>query len=355
MRVGAILGRWIEVLAALLFRCQEAWRGRRSLILSHDAAGLLIGRARTRGIAAPSNSSVPVPLTDQVVQAARNGLVVLELPPEKVVARQISLPAKAREFLPGIIRNQIDRLSPWPADEAVYGFAASARREDAAALDVHVLITSRAIIEAARAEIAAIGLVVDRIIVHAGAAVTPVALWSRLAEAPHSRGRRLIGMAIAGCVGLSFALTLWALISAIAIRDASADLAARTETLERQLHTALSAVSTGPLTRYEGAWIAKQTEPSTVALLEALSRTLPDDAYLTDLRFERATVRIIGLAADAPSLIAPLEQSGHFSNVHFFAPTTRGSEAALYRFHIEAQVEPRLSVNAEPSNAETRP
>jgi len=352
MRVGAILGRWIEVLAVLLAGWQEAWRSCRSMTVSRDAAGFLIrgaGEARDQVLA---TAAVGAPVAEDVAQAARKSLVVLELPPDKVMARRISVPAKAREFLPGIIRNQIDRLSPWQADEAVYGFAAGASREDAAALDVRIMITSRAIIEAARAEIAAIGLAVDRIVVRNGGGVpaAPVALWSRLADAPQEcsdHSRRLIGVAIAGCVGLSFVVTLWALISAASIRDASEDLAVRTKTLAGQLHAARSVAATPSLNPEEGAWMAKQTAPSAVVLLEALARALPDAAYLTDLQFEGATVRMMGLAADAPSLIAPLEQSGHFTGVHLFAPTTRDSDATLYRFHIEAQVEPRLDVTQD--------
>ena len=62
---------------------------------------------------------------------------------------------------------------------------------------------------------------------------------------------------------------------------------------------------------------------------------------------EGATLRIIGLANDAPALLAPLEQSGHLTNVHFFAPTTRGPDGKLFRFHVEARVEPRTKIAEE--------
>jgi len=86
---------------------------------------------------------------------------------------------------------------------------------------------------------------------------------------------------------------------------------------------------------------------SGVIVLEALSRALPDSAYLTELRLEGEMLRIVGLANDAPALLAPLEQSGHLTNVRFFAPTTRGPDARLFRFYIEARVEPRIKIAEE--------
>ena len=354
MRVRVILKRWIEVLAALLLSCHEAWRSRRSLIVCHDADGLRIrqvgaGTAREEKIwTIPTGTPVP----KEVAQIVHKGLIVLELPSEKITVRRISVPAKAREFLPGVIRNLIDRLSPWQTDHAVYGFDAKANPDDPTALDVVVAVTSRAIVDAAREEVATVGLVVDRIIVRetTGDAAAPVALWSRVADAPRvgaERAHRLIGMAIAGCVALSFAVSVAAVTSAASLRNSSDDAESRSETLQRQLHVTRNAAVNASLDPAESAWLAKQSTPSAVVSLEALSRALPDTSYLTDLQFEHDTIRIIGLAADAPSLVAPLERSGHFTGVHFFAPTTRDPDATLYRFHIEAQVEPQLRLDQD--------
>ena len=45
MRIGAFLTRWVEVLAALLFSWREAWRARRSLVVSREGAGFVIRQA----------------------------------------------------------------------------------------------------------------------------------------------------------------------------------------------------------------------------------------------------------------------------------------------------------------------
>jgi general secretion pathway protein L len=54
-----------------------------------------------------------------VSRAAHNNFVVLEFPTDKIVVRRITVPAQARKFLSGVIRNQIERLSPWPANDVV--------------------------------------------------------------------------------------------------------------------------------------------------------------------------------------------------------------------------------------------
>ena len=79
--------------------------------------------------------------------------------------------------------------------------------------------------------------------------------------------------------------------------------------------------------------------------IEALSRALPDTAYLTELNIDGAKVRLVGIAQDAPALIAPLEQSGQFKDVHFYAPTTRNADGVRFVFHIEALTEPRTTID----------
>jgi general secretion pathway protein L len=83
---------------------------------------------------------------------------------------------------------------------------------------------------------------------------------------------------------------------------------------------------------------------SSVILIEALSRALPESAYVNEIRLEKDSLRIMGLAEDAPALLAPLERSEHMTNVHFITPTARGPDGRLFRFSIEAHVEPRIKI-----------
>ena len=78
-------------------------------------------------------------------------------------------------------------------------------------------------------------------------------------------------------------------------------------------------------------------------MLEALSRAIPDDAYLQEWRLKGGTMEISGLAADAAGLIKHIEQSPHFSRATFTAPTTRSADERQ-SFRIEAQVAPLFTV-----------
>ncbi|MGP0094472.1 MAG: PilN domain-containing protein [Xanthobacteraceae bacterium] len=349
MRVGVVLRQGLETLAAMLFAWREARLSRRALTVISEGACVIIRQPRRAGEQAVARFPQGARVSADVKEAAQNGLVILELAAEDVVLRRISVPAQARDFLSGIVRNQIERLSPWQADQAVYGFNAPASVDDGATLDIPVFMTSRRVVDGRVEQIAAMGLRVDRIVARERDALadTPVTLWSRLANAPPvelARARRRIGAGIAAFVALSVGVSLWAIGSASAIREESEDLAARAKAIQRQLQPSHTPQSLAALQPEERAWVSKQTSAPAVITLEALSRALPDGAYLTELQLEKATLRITGLARDAPSLIAPLERSGHLVDVHFLAPTTRDSDGMAFRFSIEARVEPRLEL-----------
>ena len=362
MRIGAILRRWIETLAALYLAWRESRRELRSLVVTSENGHVVVRHAKPARDAMlrdahAGNIVATLPpgaeVSADLSRAAHASFVVLEFPADKVVMRRITVPAQARKFLSGVIRNQIERLSPWPANGVVYGFAAEAGAGDAAVVEVRILMAARADVDAARQDLAALGLPVDRIVARgsdteaADEIAGSVTLWSRLADtSPERHGSlvRALGIGIAASVAASLLLGSWALLSAAAIRDGSEQVAARSRVLQRQVQTGRTAASTASIPPAERAWLLKETSISSVILIEALSRALPDSAYVSEIRLEKESLRIMGLAGDAPALLAPLERSDHLTDVHFFAPTARGPDGKLFRFSIEAHVEPRIKI-----------
>jgi general secretion pathway protein L len=177
-----------------------------------------------------------------------------------------------------------------------------------------------------------------------------VTVWSRLSDTSPDRlgsAARAIGVGIAASVIVSLVLAAWAAVSTALIRDDSMDVAARSKVLQQQIQTGRTASSMASIPPAERAWLLKETSISSVILIEALSRALPETAYVNEIRLEKESLRITGLADDAPALLAPLERSEHMADVHFFAPTVRGPDGKLFRFSIEARVEPRIKARED--------
>ncbi len=343
MQVDKLLLHWIEVLARLLLGWHEGRRARNWLSVMQAHEQLVIRRMRGREEVSRDTVAAGAALPVEIVRAAQKCFVTLELAADEVLSRRMNVPAQARDLLPGIVRNQIERLSPWRAVHAAYGFDAQASG-DATSLDVRVLIASRALLDEMCSRLGALGLQVDRVLAGGDAADTahPVILWSRLADASDkslARARLAIGGLAAAMVCLTIVVGLWAFFDAASADSESEDVAARLATLQRQIQGGRSQQSIAALAPAERAWALKETSPVAVVVVEALSRALPETSYVTDFNLDGMTLRIIGLADDAPALIAPLEQSGHLKDVHFFAPTTRSSDGRRFMFHIEARVE----------------
>jgi general secretion pathway protein L len=336
--------RWIEVLAGLFSDWHASWRSRRSVIVAQEDGCFVVRRARDGQDNVVAKIAIGTRPSEKIAQALSNHFVVFEFSIDKVVTRHLTVPAQAREFLAGIVGNQIERLSPWLPMQAVYGFDARPSQTEAKSLDVRVVIASRASIEAIRDELKASGLAPGRIAVRADAdKKTPlVTLWMRTADKPQGKSQnlsRLVGAGLAAMVLISAAISLWGIYSAGSIRAEQEEVSTRTQVLQRQGQSSRKAQDLASLSPAERAWALKETSPAAVFILDALTQALPDGAHLTELRLENTTLRIIGLAADAPSLIAALEQSGRMTGVHFFAPTTKGPDGGLYRFYIEGRIE----------------
>jgi general secretion pathway protein L len=261
--------------------------------------------------------------------------------PNRFMFRPLELPSRASDFLEGIVRAQIDRLTPWNASEAAFGWSVS-REDTSGRLSVTVVATARSLIAPivnAISDLSPDSITVTTTAETADGRTSAVNVFTRrigddLAVRRVRRG--LVLVASAACCAAFTAVAAWAIVGA--------DLKSQQASLARQLTENRASLESGHATATGGALSSierrKRMAPSGVMVLDALSQILPDDTYLNEFRMEDGKIQIAGLTHDAPALIRLIEQSQHFTRTSFFAPTTRLPDETEEHFHIEAAIKP---------------
>lgn len=256
------------------------------------------------------------------------------LQPDRFLFRPLELPNRAAEFMPGIVRSQIDRITPWNAADSAFGWSEPVKA-DSERMVVTVAATTLALIRPYVQVITDIGvrsIAVFTFLPEATSDAKPIKVWEQKGQSAGKIGRtRRALVIILAIVGIATGIAF------VADVGAGTFLTAQQDELARQISGIRSAANVARgITTQHALEKRKHEAPSSVLVLETLSKILPDQTYVTELRLEGSRLRLTGITRDAPSLIGLIERSGQFSRASFFAPTTRSSSDTGDRFHIEA-------------------
>jgi general secretion pathway protein L len=347
----ALFARWIDAVAALGAGAARRFATSNSVELTEEEDGSFVVQ---KAGAAPSgrpfervhiaDGRVTGAHADDVAQMVRGSRADVVLRPDRFLLRPLELPQRAGEFLDGVVRAQIDRLTPWSAADAAFGWH-KPRSIGADRIAVTVAATARALVIPYVQALTALGaqaVTVSTLI--PGPDAAPIRVFE------HTIGRALdVARIRRAVVALLLLAALAAGASLAASTVVTASLSARQDELARRIAERRAAIRGGR----ERADLAstpqrmlerrKYESPSTVLVLDALSQIIPDHSYMIELRIEADKLRVIGITRDAPSLIRLIEQNPMFSRATFFAPTTRSPTDPGERFHIEAHIEPMVA------------
>lgn len=266
--------------------------------------------------------------------------VELALRPDRFFFRPLEAPKRAAEFLDGVVRAQIDRITPWSVNEAAFGWSAPVE-----IANERIAVTVAA---APRAQLVPLTQALDALGAKSVAVSTalpdqtPITVFDEsAADAAEARSvRRKLSAALLALALLAGAALAADIVVGNRLRDRQNDIAQRIAERRGLLRAGADAAANSALAQLERR---KNASPASVIVLEALSNALPDNTYVTELRVEGTKVQVVGFTSDAPSLIRLIERSPHFSRATFFAPTTRAPSDPGDRFHIEAQIKPVFS------------
>ncbi|MDR3468671.1 MAG: PilN domain-containing protein [Xanthobacteraceae bacterium] len=282
------------------------------------------------------------PLPEPWTSVLRGARVEVELRAARFLERPLELPRRASEFMDAMIRSQIDRLTPWTASEAAFSWTSPVDVGNDR-IKVNVIAVPKVKLNPL------IQLIEDWGV---GSVALNVSLDPASPDGPRSiklLERRFSATLDVARVRGALNVALLSVVGAAALAFVVGDfLGARLDAEQQQLAARIaerrSAVRLGAGAGGDAAQNLlvrrKQATPSAVMALEALSKILPDDTYVTELRIEKDKLQIVGITQDAPALVNLIEQSPLFSRATFFAPTTRAANDPGERFHVEVRLQP---------------
>lgn len=343
---------WMDCVAATLSGGIGSFRPARRVCLTEEepdtfkvdlepdgkSAGAAVGRIRIVGGAVVGS----LPKVAAALQGSRTEVVLRS---DRFLLRPLDLPKKAGEFLEGIVRSQIDRLTPWSAADAAFGWTPPAEIVKGR-IALTVVATARALVAPYAQALSAFGIRSIAVSTHSPAgeagAVPVEVLRQKGAGTLDSSNVRLVLVVV-----LVLAILLMGL-AVTADQVIGSNLDAQKSDILHRVAERRATIRRDGLGDALSAQLAverqKRETPSSVIVLEALSQILPDHTYATELRVEGDKLQVVGITHDAPSLIRLIEQSPHFTRATFFAPTTRSPGDPGERFHIEARIKPGFTV-----------
>jgi general secretion pathway protein L len=128
---SALFDEWIASVAGAIDSMIGRYAPRSQIVLGGESTGVLTAKLKSarQGPALSdvsfriSNGRPSPPLPADWQAAFRGSRVETDLAPAQVLFRPLDFPKQAADFLDGMIRTQIDRLTPWPAEDAVFGWS----------------------------------------------------------------------------------------------------------------------------------------------------------------------------------------------------------------------------------------
>jgi len=273
---------------------------------------------------------------------------------DEALMRRVILPAATEENLAEVLGFEMDRLSPFKADEIYFDQRVVSRDANTNQITVELAIARRESVDSRVRELAALGASVQGVALLDDARRSPDAfdlLPSEQRGERETSRERVVRNSLIAAVALLFLAALvfpvWKKREAVvallpAVEKARVDAQATDavlKDLERQ------AADYNFLLARKYAWYP------TAAYVEELSRLLPDNTWLQQLDVKTSgkakEVVITGETASSSKLIELLETSKMLQNASPRGPTTRGSTPGSERFMIGAELRPRAAPEAQ--------
>lgn len=322
--------------------------GQRSVSVRATASGARIcrwdGPKRREAFEAASAN-----LKAAVARQRRSGTeIVLCLPAERVLFKEISLPVLPPSELRRALYYQIDRQTPFAAADV--HFDCEVIEASASQLRMRLAVVPRKIVDQEALRFTDQGIRFDRIAVGDEDDSRPPRLDLKVGFEEPVKGR-----SFADAVNALMAAAACALIVATGYLIVDERLAAADELGAQVAGARRAADEVATLEKEVGTlrkdlmFFAdrKRRQPMTLSILVELTRILPDHTWLSELQFRGDEVRMAGFSAAAAELIALVDGSEMFFEPRFRSPVTQDTVTGKERFNMTFRISAPVAGKAQ--------
>ena len=236
----------------------------------------------------------------------------------RTLRRSISLPAAAEDNLRQVLAFEMDRQTPFKADQVYFDYIVAARSAAERNLQIELTVVPRAQLDAELTALAASGTTLDGVDTWRdvpGGARTGLNLLTADRRFKRKNLRLRLNLALAGA-----ALVLLVTVMLLSLANRESALAAMQADVQKAGNEAkqVSQLRKTLQDTLDGANFLsrkKRETPLMVDLLNDLTKRLPDDTYLERINIdEKNKIEMQGLSDDASKLIGLLQKSEVLAN-----------------------------------------
>jgi general secretion pathway protein L len=273
--------------------------------------------------------------------------VRLLLSADQLLVKNIQLPMAIEENLREAVGFELDRYTPFRADQAYYDVRVLRRDGNKETVEVQLGVAPRAVVDPLLATLRGLELSVGAIGAAPGVAGGGVIDLLPAADRPAQKWGKHLKLN-AALFALVVVLALLALLFPIwQKREKVLELIpqvskASTEfSVSQKQYDEYSKIAT----HYNYITGRKFSQQPVLVLLEELSKISPDTTYVQSLEIKLTgkirELTLIGEAQSASRVLEVLEQSPLFQNAAQRAQTTRGSQPNTERYHVSTEIKSR--------------
>lgn len=265
---------------------------------------------------------------------------VLCLPRARVLLRHLTLPAAAEHRLPQVLGFEMDRQTPFKADQVYVDQRVSARDPKTRALSVDMAVVPKATLDKELARLEPLGVKLDGVDGWRdlpGGERDGFNLLPPVHRVVRRNMRLRLNLALAA--GALFLLVV-AMVQWVSNREMALQAMTTEATAAQQNAKAVVTLRNGLENSIKAATFLsrkKASAPSMVELLKGITHALPDDTYLQRLSVqENDQVTLQGLSDHAASLIEQLAKVPSISNPSLSGTLQPDAQSHKDRFNVTA-------------------